>query len=65
MKKALGIDIGGTKLVYAIIGENGEFLSEIKKIPTPRTADAIFEQLKSLAKEFEKEVDVIAMASEE
>ncbi len=63
MKKALGIDIGGTKLVYAIIGENGEFLSEIKKIPTPRTADAIFEQLKSLAKEFEKEVDVIAMAS--
>lgn len=63
MKKALGIDIGGTKLVYAIIGENGEFLSEIKKIPTPSTAEAIFEQLRALSKEFEEEIDAVAIAT--
>ena len=27
MKKALGIDVGGTKISYAIINENGEFVS--------------------------------------
>lgn len=63
VKKALGIDIGGTKLVYAIIGENGEFLSEIRKIPTPSTSEAIFEQLKALSKEFENEIDAVAIAT--
>lgn len=63
MKKALGIDIGGTKLVYAVIGENGEFLSEIKKVSTPRTAEAIFNQLQELAKEHENNVDAIAIAT--
>lgn len=63
MKKALGIDIGGTKLVYAIIGENGEFLSEIRKIPTPSTSEAIFEQLRALSKEFENEIDAVAIAT--
>lgn len=63
MKKALGIDIGGTKLVYAVIGKNGEFLSEIKKVSTPRTAEAIFNQLQELAKEHENNVDAIAIAT--
>ena len=31
MKKILGIDVGGTKLVYSVLDENGNFLKEIKK----------------------------------
>ena len=30
-KKALGIDIGGTKICYGIVDSNGNILSEIKK----------------------------------
>ena len=63
MKKALGVDIGGTKIIYAIIGENGEFLNEAKKIPTPRSAEAIFETLKSVTEEFENEIDAIAIST--
>lgn len=32
MKKALAIDVGGTKIYSAIINEKGEIVSEIKKI---------------------------------
>ena len=32
MKKALGIDVGGTKISYAIIDEKGEFVNKIKKV---------------------------------
>ena len=28
--KALGIDVGGTKISYCLINENGEILSEIE-----------------------------------
>ena len=63
MKKALGIDIGGTKLIYAIINENGKFLTEAVKIPTPKSAEAIFETLKSIAKEFEDKIDAIAIST--
>ena len=31
MKKALALDIGGTKIYYALINENGEICSEIHK----------------------------------
>ena len=32
MKKALGIDVGGTKIYSAIINEKGEILSEIETV---------------------------------
>lgn len=63
MKKALSIDIGGTKLSYAIINESGEFVSEIKKVPTPKTAQEIFDILSRLAKEHNDEIDAIAIAT--
>ena len=37
MRKALGIDVGGTKIYSAIINEKGEILSEIEKYHTPKT----------------------------
>ena len=44
MKKALAIDVGGTKIYSAIINENGEIVSEIEKHHTPKT----FDEIKSL-----------------
>ena len=41
MKKVLAIDVGGTKLIYAIINEKGEFLSEVKKTSTPKNIEEL------------------------
>ena len=30
-KKALGIDIGGTKILYGIVDQNGNIVSDIQK----------------------------------
>ena len=48
MRKALGIDVGGTKIYSAIINEKGEILSEIEKYHTPKTfveIQAIFKEI--------------------
>lgn len=63
MNKALGIDIGGTKISYALIDNNGNFLNEIQKIPTPKTAKEIEETLKNIIQEFEQTADFIAIAT--
>ena len=47
MRKALGIDVGGTKVYNAIINENGEIVSEIEKHHTPKT----FAEIKKLFEE--------------
>jgi glucokinase len=62
MKKSLSIDIGGTKISYATVNENGDFETEIKKIPTPKTAEAIFDILSGLAKELSYDALAIATA---
>ena len=41
MTLSLGIDIGGTKISYALINENGEIAGEIQKTNTPKTIDEI------------------------
>ncbi len=48
--KALGIDIGGTKIATAIINENGEIISEVEKYSTPKTLEGIFNQLQEIVK---------------
>ena len=63
MKKALGIDVGGTKISYAIIDENGEFVSKIKKVSTPKTLEALHETFKTIIKENENDVDYISFAT--
>ena len=37
MKKALAIDVGGTKIYNTIINEKGEIIGEIEKHSTPKT----------------------------
>ena len=63
MKKALAIDIGGTKITYAIINENGEFLSDVQKTATPETAEGIKELFKKIISEYEDKVDMMAFST--
>ena len=63
MKKALAIDIGGTKIFNTIIDESGKILTEVEKSSTPRTAEEIQDTLKNIIKKYEKEVDIIAIAT--
>ena len=63
MRKALAIDVGGTKIYNTIIDENGKIIAEIEKRPTPKTFDEIREALLEIIKKYEDDVDVIAFAS--
>ncbi|MCM1339892.1 MAG: ROK family protein [Muribaculaceae bacterium] len=63
MKKALAIDVGGTKIYSAIINSQGEILSEIEKNPTPKTFDEIKTVFLNIIKKYEDVVDVIAFST--
>ena len=63
MRKALAIDVGGTKIYNTIIDENGKIIAEIEKRPTPKTFDEIRAALLEIIKKYEDDVDVIAFAS--
>lgn len=63
MRKALGIDVGGTKIYNAIINEKGEILSEIEKRPTPKSFAEIQAVFKEIIENHENEVDVIAFST--
>ena len=63
MKKVLAIDVGGTKLIYAIINEKGEFLSEVKKTSTPKNIEELKNTFKKIISENEKVIDFTAFAT--
>ena len=63
MTVSLGIDIGGTKISYALINEKGEILNEVKKTATPKTSKEIEQTLKNIISEYEDEVNLIALAT--
>lgn len=63
MKKALAIDVGGTKIYNAVIDESGKILGEIEKHSTPKTFDEIKNTFKSIIEKYENEVDVIAFST--
>lgn len=60
---ALGIDIGGTKISYALVDNFGKIKSEIKKTQTPKTKEEIEKTLKNIVLEFEEKVDFVAIAT--
>jgi glucokinase len=62
-KKALSVDVGGTKIYSAIIDENGLIISDIEKNPTPKTFDEIKSLFESIIEKNEKDVDVIAFST--
>lgn len=63
MKKALALDVGGTKIYNAIVNENGEIISEIEKHATPKTFDEIKKTFIEIIKRHENDVDVIAFST--
>jgi len=63
MKKALAIDVGGTKIYSAVISENGEIIGEIEKYSTPKMYDEILSTFNKIIQAHEKDVDVIAFAT--
>lgn len=63
MKKALALDIGGTKIYYAIVDETGTIICEVEKHSTPQTIAEFETLLKSIFSKYENEVDVIAIAT--
>ena len=58
MRKALAIDVGGTKIYNAIIDENGKILSEIEKHSTPKSFDEIKKVFKEIISKHENGADV-------
>lgn len=63
MKKALGIDIGGTKICYGVVDSEGNLLSEVKKTSTPKTSQEIFDVLKQIIAENYNDIDAIGLSS--
>ncbi len=63
MKKALAIDVGGTKIYNTIINEKGEILTEVEKHHTPKTFNEIRALFEEIISKYENEVDVIAFAT--
>lgn len=63
MKKALAIDVGGTKIYNTIVNEKGEIIGEIEKHQTPKTFSEIKTLFEDIIKRHENEVDVIAFAT--
>ena len=63
MKKALAIDVGGTKIYNAVIDESGKIISEIEKHPTPKTFGEIKSIFKSIIEKYENNVDIIAFST--
>ena len=62
-KKALGIDIGGTKIYAAIVDENGKILTVPEKYATPKTVDGIKETLSNIIKKQAKDASIVAIAT--
>lgn len=62
-KKALSVDVGGTKIYSAIIDEYGKIVSEIGKNPTPKTYQEIKSLFESIIKKHEKDIDVVAFST--
>mgnify|MGYP001805811418 CR=1 FL=1 len=63
MKKALAIDVGGTKIYHTIIDDKGNILSEIEKHSTPKTLEELLKVIKNAISEHENDVDAIAIAT--
>ena len=63
MKKVLAIDVGGTKISYSIINENGEFIDEVNKTSTPKDIEELIKIFKEVISNNENKVDMISFAT--
>ena len=61
--KILSFDIGGTKIAFAIVDENGKLVSQPVKYSTPATKEAIESLLKKVIAQNEADIDAIAIST--
>ena len=52
MRKALAIDVGGTKIYSTIIDENGQIVGDIEKHSTPKIYNEILELFKTIISKY-------------
>ena len=62
-KKALALDIGGTKIYSAIIDEHGIIIGDVQKYSTPKNLGGILRAIKEIISKDEMWVDSIAIAT--
>lgn len=62
-RKALALDVGGTKIYHTIIDENGNICGEIEKHSTPKDLNEMINLFKSIFAKYENEIDAIAIAT--
>lgn len=63
LRKALALDVGGTKIYHTIIDENGNICGEIEKHSTPKDLNEMINLFKSIFAKYENEIDAIAIAT--
>ena len=63
INKILSFDIGGTKIAYAILDRNGNFLSDVIQHQTPAAPGAVDKILKSVVKRYDNQIDVVAVST--
>lgn len=61
--KILAFDIGGTKIAYALVNEQGQICGEVVKQNTPKTADDIFKLLQNVCQQYANDVVAVAIAT--
>ena len=61
--KILSFDIGGTKIAFAIVDENGKLLSQPVKYSTPATKEAIESLLKKVITQNETDIDAVSIST--
>lgn len=63
MKKALAIDVGGTKIYHTIVSDSGEILEEVQHNKTPKSFEGVRDLLESIIRIHENQVDVVGLAT--
>jgi len=63
VKKALAIDIGGTKIFSALIDETGKIIGEVRKNSTPGDLVGIIKILREIITQDEGFIDVVAIST--
>lgn len=63
MKNTLGIDIGGTKIYYALVDENGKIQGEVFRETTPKTKEDIENKLKEIIAKYDTEIERVGIAT--
>jgi len=61
--KILSFDVGGTKVAYALVDEQGSLLMPRKTLPTPKRTDELQQLFTDTIRSYEQDIDAVAFAT--